>query len=69
MEEGILVQAHIDKFQMIADQLTNTYHQGSNEDLSFTLLRYWPPSFHTFVLSLSIHNDQLFMELVCKQFL
>jgi len=26
MEEGISVQAHIDKFQMIVDQLTNIYH-------------------------------------------
>jgi hypothetical protein len=40
------VQAHIDKFHMIVDQLTNINHQISNDDMAFTLLRIMPLSFH-----------------------
>ncbi len=65
MEEHTLVQAHIDKLQMIANQLTNIDHQVFNEDLTFTLLGILPPSFYTLVVSLSTHIDQLSMELVC----
>jgi hypothetical protein len=65
MEEHTLVQAHIHKLQMIANQLTNIDHQVFNEDLTFTLLGILPPSFYTLVVSLSTHIDQLSMELVC----
>jgi hypothetical protein len=65
MEEDILVQAHIDKLQMIANQLTNNDHQVFYEDLTFTLLGNLPPSFYTLVVSINTHIDQLSMELVC----
>ncbi len=53
------MQAHIDKFWMIAYQLANIDHQVSNEDLAFTLLKSLPPSFHTFVVSLNTYIDQI----------
>jgi hypothetical protein len=49
--------------------LANIDHQISDEDLAFTLLGNLPPSFHTLVVSLNTHTDQLFMELVCGQLL
>jgi hypothetical protein len=67
MEERTLVQARIDKLQMIAYQWTNIDHQVFDEDLTFTLLGSLPPSFYTLVVSLSTHIDQLSMELVCGQ--
>ncbi len=69
MEEGTLMQAHIDKFRMIANQLANIDHQVSDENLAFTFGESLPLSFHTFVISLSIHIDQLSTELVCGQLL
>ncbi len=50
MKEAISMQAHIDKLWMIANQLTNIYHQVFYEDLTFTLLENLPSSFHTFVV-------------------
>ncbi len=65
MEECTWVQVHIDKLLMIANRLTNIDHQVSNEDLTFTLLRSLPPSFHALVVSLSTYTNELSMELVC----
>ncbi len=50
MEEGISMQAHINKLWMIANQLTNIDHQVFYEDLAFTLLESLPSSFHTFLV-------------------
>lgn len=57
------MQAHIDKFHMIVDQLTNINHQDSNEDMAFTLLRIMPISFHVpWLFFLSTHIDELPMD-------
>jgi hypothetical protein len=70
MEEGTLVQAHIDKLWMIfIDLLINVDHQIFYEDLAFTFLGILSSSFHTLVVSLSTHINQLFMELVRGQLL
>jgi hypothetical protein len=69
MDKSTLVQTHINKLQMIIDQLTNIDHQISNENLAFTFFRNLPPSFHTLMVSLGTHIDQLFMELVCGKLL
>jgi hypothetical protein len=69
MEERTSLQVHIDKFWMIANQLTNIDHQVFYEDSTFTFGGSLPLSFHTFVISLSTHIDQLSMELVCRQLL
>jgi hypothetical protein len=54
---------------MIANQLANIDHQVFDEDLTFTFGGSLPLSFHTFVISLSTHIDQLSVELVCGQLL
>jgi hypothetical protein len=69
MEEDTSMQVHIDKFQMIIDQLTNIDHQVSDENLAFTLLVNLPPSFHTLVVSFNTHITILSMELKCGQLL
>jgi hypothetical protein len=76
MEEGTLVQAHIDKLWMIVDQLINIHHQIFYEDLAFTFLGILSSSFsnlssffHTLVVSFSTHINQLFMGFVCGQLL
>jgi hypothetical protein len=69
MEEDISMQVHIDKFQVIIDQLANIDHQVFDENLAFTLLANLPPSLHTLVVSFSIHINQLSMELKCGQLL
>jgi hypothetical protein len=76
MEEGTLVQSHIDKLWTIVDQLINIDHQKNYEDLAFTFLGILSSSFgnlsssfHTLMVSLSTHINQLFMELVCGQLL
>jgi hypothetical protein len=61
MEEGTLVQAHIDKLPMIAYLLTNIDHQVFYENLTSTFLESLSSSFHTLVVSLSTHIDQLSM--------
>jgi len=63
------MQAHIDKLHMIAYQLTNIDHQVSDEDLKFTFLGSLPLYFHTLVVSFNTYTDQLYMELICGQFL
>jgi hypothetical protein len=45
MEEGTLVQVHIDKFCMITNQLTNIDHIVFDENLAFTILGGLPLSF------------------------
>jgi hypothetical protein len=49
--------------------LANVDHQIFDEDLAFTFLGSLPPSFHTLMVSLNTHTDQLFMELICGQLL
>ncbi len=39
-QEGTLVQTHIDKIQMITNQLTNINHQVSNENLAHTFKEF-----------------------------
>jgi hypothetical protein len=69
MEEGTLMQKHINKFWMIVSQLVNIDHQLFDEDLAFTFLRNLPPSCHTFMDSFNICIDQLSMGLLCGQLL
>jgi hypothetical protein len=69
MEENILMQVHIDEFQMIINQLVNIDHQVSDQNLAFTFLVNLPLSFHTLVVSFSTRINQLSMELKCGQFL
>jgi hypothetical protein len=54
---------------MIVDQLVNIDHQIFYEDLTFTLLKSLPFSFHALVVSHGTHIDQLSMELVSGQLL
>jgi hypothetical protein len=54
MEEGTLVQVHINKFYMITNQLANIDHIIFDENLAFTFLRGLPPFFHTLVVSLNL---------------
>jgi hypothetical protein len=63
------MQIHIDKLHMIGYQLANIDHQVFYEDLTFTLLGSLPLSFHTLAISFNTHIDQLYMELICGQFL
>jgi hypothetical protein len=67
MEENNLMQAHIDQLRTIANQLINIDHPISNEDMAFTLLRSYLPSFHTSMVAFSHCIDELYMELVCGQ--
>jgi hypothetical protein len=54
MEEGTLVQVHIDKFCMNTNQLANIDHIVFDENLAFTILGGLPPSFHTLVVSFNL---------------
>ncbi len=58
------MQVHIDKLQMIANQLTNIDHQVLDENLAFTFLKKLPPFSHTLVVTLNTCID---MELLCGQ--
>jgi hypothetical protein len=69
MEEGTLVQVHIDKLQMIAYLLTNINHQVFYENLTSTFFESLSSSCHTLVVSVNTHIDQSSMELVCEQLL
>jgi hypothetical protein len=53
----------------MTDQLTNIDHQIFDEDLTCTLLKSLPLSFHALVVSHNTCIDQLSMELVCGQLL
>jgi hypothetical protein len=59
MEESTLMQAHIDELCTIANQLINIDHPIFNEDMAFTLLRSYLPSFHTSMVVFSYCNDEL----------
>jgi hypothetical protein len=53
---------------MIAiDNLANIDHQIFYEGLAFTLLWSLPLSFHILVVLLSVHIDELSMDLVCME--
>jgi hypothetical protein len=71
------MQAHIDELCTITNQLINIdhprlqvkiyiyYFRISNEDIAFTLLRNYLPSFHTSMVTFSYCIDELYMELLC----
>jgi broad-specificity NMP kinase len=65
MEEDTSMQVHIDKFQMIIDQLVNIDRQVFDQNLAHIL----SPFFHTLVVVFSTRINQLSMELICRQLL
>ena len=52
MTGGDSAQDHINKLQVLVDQLANIGHCISNEDQAFTFLGSLPPSYQTLVISL-----------------
>jgi hypothetical protein len=52
---------------IVIDNLANIDHQIFYEGLAFTLLWSLPLSFHILVVFLSVHIDELSMDLVCME--
>jgi len=69
MEEGTLVQAHINKASDDCKSIKKHWSSSFYENLACTFLRSLPPSFHTLVVSFSTCIDQLSMELICGKLL
>ncbi len=67
MEENTLMQVRIYELCTIVNQLTNIDHPIFNENMTFSLLGNYLPSFHTTMVAFSYCIDELYMELIFGQ--